>query len=150
MMTLPVSQYRCRFCDEPLRETFVDLGLSPLCERYVSPAELGAPEPFYPLHSFVCENCFLVQLPEHVGAGEIFEEYAYFSSYSDSWLAHARGYVDAITNRLGLGSHSSVIEVASNDGYLLQYFKEKGIPVLGIEPARNVAQAAIDKGIPTV
>jgi hypothetical protein len=149
-MSSPVSQYRCRFCNERLRETFVDLGLSPLCESYVSPADLGAPEALYPLHSFVCGNCFLVQLPEHVGAGEIFEEYAYFSSYSDSWLAHAHGYVDAITDRLGLGPHSSVIEVASNDGYLLQYFKEKDIPVLGIEPARNVAQAAIDKGVPTL
>ncbi len=142
--------YRCRFCNEPLRETFVDLGLSPLCESYIDAAHLSAPESFYPLHSFVCEKCFLVQLPEHVGAGEIFEEYAYFSSYSDSWLAHAEKYVEEISARLGLGAQSSVMEVASNDGYLLQYFKAKGIAVLGIEPARNVAQVAVGKGIPTI
>jgi hypothetical protein len=145
-----LSSYRCRFCGEPLRETFIDLGLSPLCETYIDPSRLNAPESFYPLHTFVCGNCFLVQLPEHVGAGEIFEEYAYFSSYSDSWLAHARSYVEAISNRLSLGPHSSVIEVASNDGYLLQYFKAKGIPVLGIEPATNVAAVAIKNGIPTI
>jgi 2-polyprenyl-3-methyl-5-hydroxy-6-metoxy-1,4-benzoquinol methylase len=145
-----LSSYRCRFCGEPLRETFIDLGLSPLCETYIDPSRLNAPESFYPLHTFVCGNCFLVQLPEHVGAGEIFEEYAYFSSYSDSWLAHARGYVEAISNRLSLGPHSSVIEVASNDGYLLQYFKAKGISVLGIEPATNVAAVAIKNGIPTI
>jgi hypothetical protein len=145
-----LSSYRCRFCGEPLRETFIDLGLSPLCETYIDPSRLNAPESFYPLHTFVCGNCFLVQLPEHVGAGEIFEEYAYFSSYSDSWLAHARDYVEAISNRLSLGPHSSVIEVASNDGYLLQYFKAKGIPVLGIEPATNVAAVAIKNGIPTI
>ena len=149
-MIRPLSSYRCRFCGEPLRETFVDLGLSPLCETYIDPSRLGAPESFYPLHAFVCGNCFLVQLPEHVGAREIFEEYAYFSSYSDSWLAHARSYVEAISDRLSLGSHSSVIELASNDGYLLQYFKARGIPVLGIEPARNVAAVAIEKGIPTI
>ena len=150
MLSRPPSSYRCRFCGEPLRETFVDLGLSPLCETYIDPTQLSAPELFYPLHSFVCEKCFLVQLPEHVGPGEIFEEYAYFSSYSDSWLAHARSYVEAISSRLNLGAHSSVMEVASNDGYLLQYFKAKGIPVLGIEPARNVAKVALEKGIPTV
>lgn len=142
--------YHCRFCHEPLRETFVDLGLSPLCETYIEAARLSAPESFYPLHSFVCEKCFLVQLPEHVGAGEIFEEYAYFSSYSDSWLAHAKNYVERITARLGLGPQSAVVEIASNDGYLLQYFKAQGIPVLGIEPARNVAAVAIKKGIPTL
>ncbi|MEO5719619.1 MAG: class I SAM-dependent methyltransferase [Chthoniobacterales bacterium] len=150
MLNQPNSEYRCRFCHEPLRETFVDLGLSPLCETYIDAKQLSAPESFYPLHSFVCEKCFLVQLPVHVGAGEIFEEYAYFSSYSDSWLAHAQKYVEEISARLGLGAQSSVMEVASNDGYLLQYFKEKGIPVLGIEPARNVAQVAIKKGIPTL
>lgn len=150
MMNKPGPGYHCRFCHEPLRETFVDLGLSPLCETYIDVTRLSAPESFYPLHCFVCEKCFLVQLPEHVGAGEIFEEYAYFSSYSDSWLAHAKTYVDDITARLGLSHQSSVVEVASNDGYLLQYFKAKGIPVLGIEPARNVAQVAIEKGIPTI
>ncbi|MEO8043564.1 MAG: class I SAM-dependent methyltransferase [Spartobacteria bacterium] len=149
-MNQPSLNYCCRFCAEALQETFVDLGLSPLCETYIAPAQLSAPESFYPLHSFVCGKCFLVQLPEHVGAGEIFEEYAYFSSYSDSWLAHARNYVEAITQRLALTAQSSVMEVASNDGYLLQYFEAKGIPVLGIEPAKNVAQVAIEKGIPTV
>ncbi|MBA3544394.1 MAG: methyltransferase domain-containing protein [Chthoniobacterales bacterium] len=141
---------RCRFCGEPLRETFVDLGLSPLCESYVAPSQLNAPESFYPLHSFVCEKCFLVQLPEHVAASEIFEEYAYFSSYSDSWLAHAESYVEAVAARFELSNQSLVLEVASNDGYLLQYFKAKGIPVLGIEPAKNVARVAVEKGIPSV
>jgi hypothetical protein len=149
-MTRSLSSYHCRFCGEPLQETFVDLGLSPLCETYIDPSRLGLSETFYPLHTFVCGHCFLVQLPEHVEAGEIFEEYAYFSSYSDSWLAHARSYVEAISARLSLGSHSSVMELGSNDGYLLQYFKDKGIPVLGIEPARNVAAVAIEKGIPTL
>lgn len=144
------SGYSCRFCGEWLRETFVDLGLSPLCETYIKAEDLGKPEPLYPLHSFVCERCFLVQLPEHVGAGEIFEEYAYFSSYSESWLQHAREYVAAISARLHLGDHSLVVELASNDGYLLQYFLADGVPVLGIEPARNVARAALKKGIPCV
>ena len=133
-----------------MRETFVDLGLSPLCETYIDSAHLSAPESFYPLHAFLCTNCFLIQLPEHVGAEEIFREYAYFSSYSDSWVAHAREYVDFMIHRLALDEHSSVIEVASNDGYLLQFFKGRGIPVLGIEPAKNVAHMATEKGIPTV
>ena len=144
------STYQCRFCSQPLRHTFVDLGLSPLCESYIPATQLGEPERLYPLHSFVCEKCFLVQLPEHVTAREIFEEYAYFSSYSESWLNHAKSYVAAITRRFALGAHSLVVELASNDGYLLQYFKANGIPVLGIEPARNVAQTAIAKGIPCV
>jgi SAM-dependent methyltransferase len=142
--------YRCQYCGTPLRHTFVDLGLSPLCESYVEAGKLGAPETLYPLHSYVCEKCFLVQLPEHVSPKEIFEEYAYFSSYSDSWLEHAKGYVDLMISRLGLNSESLAIELASNDGYLLQYFREKGVPVLGIEPAKNVAEKAIEKGIPSV
>jgi len=142
--------YHCRFCNQPLRHTFVDLGLSPLCESYVGQSQLSSPESFYPLHCFVCEKCFLVQLPEHVPANTIFEEYAYFSSYSDSWLAHARDYVEAITPRLDLEQKSLVVELASNDGYLLQYFKARGIPVLGIEPARNIARVAVEKGIPTI
>jgi len=150
MLTETAPNYRCRFCGERLRETFVDLGLSPLCETYIDSAHLSAPESFYPLHAFLCTNCFLIQLPEHVGAEETFREYAYFSSYSDSWVAHAREYVDAMIHRVGLDQHSSVIEVASNDGYLLQFFKGRGIPVLGIEPARNVAHVAMEKGIPTV
>lgn len=144
------STYDCRFCRAPLRQTFVDLGLSPLCESYVAASQLKDPETLYPLHAFVCERCFLVQLPEHVSAQAIFEEYAYFSSYSDSWLAHAKAYVEAISTRLGLNSESLVVELASNDGYLLQYFLGRQIPVLGIEPAKNVARTAIEKGIPTV
>lgn len=147
---LASSGYSCRFCGELLRETFVDLGLSPLCETYIKAEDLGKPEPLYPLHSFVCDKCFLVQLPEHVGAREIFEEYAYFSSYSKSWLQHAREYVAAISARLHLGNDSLVVELASNDGYLLQYFLADDIPVLGIEPAKNVAQSAVEKGIPCV
>ncbi|MBA3961938.1 MAG: methyltransferase domain-containing protein [Chthoniobacterales bacterium] len=144
------SAYLCRFCETPLRQTFVDLGLSPLCESYVSPEQMKEPETLYPLHSFVCEECYLVQLPEYVSPRAIFEEYAYFSSYSDSWLAHAKSYVSDISERLNLNAQSLVIELASNDGYLLQYFLERKIPVLGIEPAKNVAQTAIKKGIPTV
>ena len=144
------KRYRCRFCREPLRQTFVDLGLSPLCESYVEAGQLNAPETLYPLHCFVCEKCFLVQLPEHVSPKAIFEEYAYFSSYSDTWLDHAKAYVEAISERLSLNAQSLVVELASNDGYLLQYFLARGIPVLGIEPAKNVAQTAIKKGIPTV
>ena len=144
------SAYRCRFCNRRLRQTFVDLGLSPLCETYIDAAHLKEPELLYPLHSFVCEHCFLVQLPEHVSAKEIFEEYAYLSSYSDSWLSHARTYMEEIAKRFSLGRQSLVVEVASNDGYLLQYFKAAGIPVLGIEPAKNVAQVAIAKGIRSV
>jgi C-methyltransferase C-terminal domain/Putative zinc binding domain/Methyltransferase domain len=144
------SPYQCRFCDEPLRHTFVDLGMSPLCQTHIGPSQLSSSEPFYPLHSFVCPKCFLVQLPQHVAPKEIFEEYAYFSSYSDTWLNHAKDYVEMIVPRLGLNARSLVVELASNDGYLLQYFKAKGIPVLGIEPAKNVAQFAIQKGIPSM
>ena len=143
-------QYRCRFCDEPLQHTFVDLGMSPLCQTHIDPANLGDMEPFYPLHSFVCGKCYLVQLPEHASPKAIFEEYAYFSSYSNSWLRHASQYSDRMTGRLGLGPQSLVVELASNDGYLLQYFAAKGIPVLGVEPARNVAKVAISKGVPSV
>ena len=140
----------CRFCGAPLSHTFVDLGMSPLCESYRSAAQLKEMEPFYPLHVYVCGNCFLVQLEEFVPPEEIFTEYAYFSSYSDSWLSHARSFVDMATTRFGLSAISFVVELASNDGYLLQYFVEKGIPVLGVEPAANVAAAAVAKGIPTL
>src|SRR5207247_1022478 len=142
--------YQCRFCGEPLQHTFVDLGLSPLCESYIAASQLGEPERLYPLHSFVCDKCFLVQLPEHVTAQEIFEEYAYFSSYSETWLNHAKSYVALISDRFRLGRQSLVVELASNDGYLLQYFKANGVPVLGVEPAKNVARAAMAKGIPCV
>jgi hypothetical protein len=124
--------------------------MSPLCESYVSPENANAMEPFYPLHVWVCDTCFLVQLEEYVSGEEIFTEYAYFSSYSDSWLEHCRRYVDQAIETLGLTAESSVVEVASNDGYLLQYFVERGIPALGIEPAANVAKVAVEKGVPTL
>jgi C-methyltransferase C-terminal domain/Putative zinc binding domain/Methyltransferase domain len=140
----------CRFCQTPLRQTFVDLGMSPLCESYIRADQLNAMEPFYPLHVKVCESCYLVQLPEYVSREYIFSEYAYFSSYSDSWLKHASNYVEMISRRLKLGTESLCVELASNDGYLLQYFVEKGIPVVGVEPAANVAEAAEKKGVPTL
>ena len=140
----------CRFCRAPLRHTFVDLGMSPLCQRHVRPAELNQMEPFYPLHVRVCEQCFLVQLEEYVSPREIFNDYAYFSSFSGTMLAHAEAYCQSMRDRLSLGEDSLVVELASNDGYLLQYFRKLGVGVLGIEPAANVAEAAIAKGIPTV
>jgi SAM-dependent methyltransferase len=124
--------------------------MSPLCESYLTADQLNRMEPFYPLHVYVCEKCFLVQVEEYVSPEGIFTEYAYFSSYSDSWLAHMKAYADMITARLGLGRDSRVVELGSNDGYLLQYFVAKGIPVLGVEPARNVAETAIARGVPTV
>jgi SAM-dependent methyltransferase len=141
---------RCRFCKSPLRYTFVDLGMSPLCESYLTLDQLNRLEPFYPLHVQVCEACYLVQLEAYVSAEHIFTEYAYFSSYSDSWLKHSSDYVQMISERLGLGADSLAVELASNDGYLLQYFIEKGIPALGVEPAVNVAKAAEQRGVPTL
>jgi SAM-dependent methyltransferase len=146
----PSAAGTCLFCGTALRHTFVDLGTSPLCESYVPADRLNHMEPFYKLHVYVCEKCFLVQLEEFVAPENIFTEYAYFSSYSDSWVEHMRRYADQVTERLRLGPHSRVVEVASNDGYLLQHFVKKGIPVLGIEPAVNVARVAIEKGIPTL
>lgn len=140
----------CRFCDAPLEHTLVDLGMSPLCESFLTGDQLNHMEPFYPLHVYVCKECYLAQLEEYVSPEEIFTEYAYFSSYSDSWLNHAKRYTDLMVERFGINSKSLVVEIASNDGYLLQYFMEKNIPVLGIEPARNVAKVAIEKGIPTL
>jgi len=140
----------CRFCGTALRHTFVDLGMSPLCETYLAAGQLNQMEPFYPLQVFVCENCFLVQLQEYVSAESIFSEYAYFSSYSESWLAHAKTYTAQMIERFALGPRSHVVEVASNDGYLLQYFVAAGIPALGIEPAANVAEVAVKKGVPTL
>ncbi len=140
----------CRFCDTTLEHTFVDLGMSPLCESYLTPEQLNEMEPFYPLHVYVCDRCFLVQLLEYVNPQEIFSEYAYFSSYSDSWLQHAKNYTEKMIQRFGLHSSSQVVEIASNDGYLLQYFVAQKIPVLGIEPAANVANVATNKGIPTI
>ncbi|MGE5740392.1 MAG: methyltransferase domain-containing protein, partial [Candidatus Aminicenantes bacterium RBG_16_66_30] len=140
----------CRFCGAPLRQTLVDLGMSPLCESYVGADRLNGMEPFYPLHVYVCESCLLAQLEEFVSPEEIFTEYAYFSSYADSWLRHAKDFTDLMVRRFGIGAGSQVVELASNDGYLLRYFIEKGVPVLGIEPARNVAKAAIEQGVPTL
>jgi 2-polyprenyl-3-methyl-5-hydroxy-6-metoxy-1,4-benzoquinol methylase len=140
---------KCRFCRTPLTVTFVDLGMSPLSNSYVKPSQLNQMEPFYPLHVFVCRSCFLVQLEEFESPKAIFSDYSYFSSYSSAWLAHAKAYVEKMTARLSLTPKSQVIEIASNDGYLLQYFKKINIPVLGIEPAANVAKVALKKGIPT-
>jgi len=140
----------CRFCRNPIRRTVVDLGMSPLCESYVEAARLDDMEPFYPLHVRICDSCLLVQLRAYVPPEEIFTEYAYFSSYSTSWLEHARRYADMISERLPLGRDKLVVELGSNDGYLLQAFVERGIPVLGIEPAGNVAEVAVERGVPTV
>jgi SAM-dependent methyltransferase len=139
----------CRFCQAGLQRTFVDLGMSPLCESFLTQEQLNQTEPFYPLHAYVCEECFLVQVEEYVGPERIFSEYAYFSSYSRAWLEHAKSYTDMIVSRLGLDHTSQVIELGSNDGYLLQYFMARGIRVLGVEPAGNVAAAAIAKGVPS-
>jgi 2-polyprenyl-3-methyl-5-hydroxy-6-metoxy-1,4-benzoquinol methylase len=140
----------CRFCGAPLEHVFADLGSSPLANSYLSSDSVGAAEPFYPLRALVCDRCFLVQLEEFETPEQIFSDYAYFSSYSTSWLEHCRRYTRQMTEMLELGERSRVIEIASNDGYLLQYFHELGIPVLGVEPATNVAQAALGKGIPTL
>ena len=141
---------RCRFCSAPLDRVFADLGMSPLANSYLTPEQANAMEPFYPLRAFVCGECFLVQLEEFETPDHIFSDYAYFSSYSTSWLEHSRQYVDEVVERFRLNGHSHVLELASNDGYLLQYFHERRIPVLGIEPAANVAEVAVQKGIPTV
>jgi len=140
----------CRFCGTALTRTVVDLGMSPLCETYPSAAELNRGEVFYPLHVYVCDDCFLAQLEQYESAENIFSNYAYFSSYSDSWLQHAKAYCSLMTTRLGLNSRSLIVEVASNDGYLLQYFVQRNLPVLGIEPASNVAAVALAKNIPTL
>ena len=140
----------CRLCGANLTHTFVDLGMSPLCESYVPAERLDEAEIFYPLHVRLCDSCLLVQLPAYVSGEHIFSDYAYFSSYSDSWVAHAKRYAEAMIGRLGLESGSLVTEVASNDGYLLQHFLARGIPVLGVEPAANVAEAARSRGIRTV
>jgi len=147
-MTTPVAA--CRFCGAPLHYTFVDLGKSPLCESLLPADQLNQMEPFYPLHVWVCDQCFLVQLEEYVSPENIFTDYGYFSSYSDSWLKHAENYSRDMVKRLSLDASSLVVELASNDGYLLQYFVQMGIPSLGIEPAANVAEAAVKKGVPTL
>jgi SAM-dependent methyltransferase len=140
----------CRFCGASLRRTFVDLGMSPLCETYPSSADLNRGEIYYPLHVYVCEQCFLVQLEQYESSEHIFSDYPYFSSYSDSWLKHSENYCSQMITRFGLNGQSFVVEVASNDGYLLQYFVQRNVPVLGIEPAANVAKVAVEKNVPTL
>jgi SAM-dependent methyltransferase len=146
----PAVTKACRFCGATERRTFVDLGMSPLCETYPTASDLNRGETYYPLHVYVCEKCFLVQLDEYESAEDIFSDYAYFSSFSDSWLRHADNYCDKMKSRFGLDEKSFVVEVASNDGYLLQYFVQRNIPVLGIEPAANVAEVAVKKGVPSL
>ena len=146
----PDAAPACRFCGEPLTHRFCDLGLSPVSNAFVEEADLATPDALYPLCAYVCSSCFLVQIPEVQRREDHFNEnYAYFSSFSDTWLDHSRVFVDLVTERFRLNGNSRVIEVASNDGYLLQYFAQRGIPVLGIEPAGNVAAAAEVKGVPT-
>ena len=143
------TPHHCRLCGSAVDHTFVDLGMSPLCESFVPSNRADEMEPFYPLHALVCGQCFLVQLKEYVNPKSIFEEYAYFSSFSTSWINHAKTYVEMIIKRRGLGTESLVVELASNDGYLLQHFLPFGVPVLGVEPAANVAETAVRKGVPT-
>ena len=140
---------QCRFCAAPVTQSFADLGMSPLSNAFVAPERAGAMEPFYPLHARVCDACHLVQLEAFETPEQIFGDYLYFSSYAESWLRHAEAYAAEMVARFGLGAASQVVEVASNDGYLLQYFAARGVPVLGVEPAANVAAVAREKGIPT-
>ena len=139
----------CRLCGSDLSRTFVDLGMSPPCETYLVVDQLDEPETLHPLHVRVCLLCLLVQLPAYIPAEDIFSHYAYFSSFSDSWVEHAERFVEQAVARLGLGDESFVVEVASNDGYLLQHAVKRGIRSLGIEPAENVADAARVRGVPT-
>ncbi len=139
----------CRSCGHPLRHSFLDLGKSPLCESYLDSNALNDVEAFYPLHALICEECFLVQLKEYVSPQNIFGDYAYFSSYSDSWVEHARTYARKVTKQFNLGPGSLAVELASNDGYLLQHFVELGIPCFGVEPAANIAKVARGRGIST-
>ena len=142
-------KFSCRFCSAPLVTTLVDLGMTPLCQTHIAADQLHEMEPFYPLRAYVCDRCMLVQLQEFVSPTNIFTEYAYFSSYSTTWVEHARQYANMVIERFRLGPNSKVMEIASNDGYLLQHFVAAGVPVLGIEPAVNVAKVAVEKGIPT-
>jgi 2-polyprenyl-3-methyl-5-hydroxy-6-metoxy-1,4-benzoquinol methylase len=140
----------CRFCGTALTESFVDLGVSPISNAYLSADDLRRMEPFYPLHAFVCAKCYLVQLDQFQTPEQLFGGYRYFSSFSDSWLRHAQSYVEQMVSRFGIDARKQVVEVASNDGYLLQFFQQRGIPVLGVEPATNVARAAEEKGVTTL
>ncbi len=144
-----MGQSQCRSCGTTLAHTFVDLGMSPLANSYIKPEQRSRMEPFYPLHVYVCPACLLVQLEQFSSPHDIFSDYAYFSSFSDSWLAHAKRYVEMIVDRFQLGRDSKVVEIASNDGYLLQNFVARGVPVLGVEPAANVAEVAKQKGVNT-
>lgn len=144
-----MGRSHCRSCGSTLEQNFLDLGMSPLANSYIKPEQRNRMEPFYPLHVYVCGQCLLVQLEEFTSPHDIFSDYAYFSSFSDSWLAHAKAYVDMIAERFSLGRDSRVVEIASNDGYLLQNFAARGIPALGVEPAANVAEAANKRGINT-
>jgi 2-polyprenyl-3-methyl-5-hydroxy-6-metoxy-1,4-benzoquinol methylase len=145
-----MSGPECRACGATLHHTFVDLGMSPLSNAILGPEQLNSMEPFYPLHARVCERCFLVQLEQYERPEKIFEDYSFFSSFSETWLRHSQKYVEGAIDRFHLNSKSLVVEVASNDGHLLQYFQQRGIPVLGVEPAQNVAKAAEEKGVPTL
>src|SRR4029079_17767019 len=140
----------CRICGRPLERTFVDLGMSPLCETFLTAAELDGVEHFYPLHVRICDDCLLVQLEAYVPGEEIFREYAYFSAFSDSWVEHARVYTEAMIERFGLDGGSLVVELASHDGYPLQHFVQRAVPALGIDPAANVAEAARERGVETI
>jgi SAM-dependent methyltransferase len=144
------TRHRCRFCDAPLEVTFCDLGMSPLANSYITSDQIDQPESTYPLHAYVCGQCLLVQVPMFESAESIFSDYLYFSSYSPSWLAHAQKYVDEVVARFGLGPNHQAVEIASNDGYLLQYFAPHGTRTLGIEPAANVAEVARERGIDTL
>jgi len=144
-----VTSSRCRNCAAPLRHTLIDLGMSPFANSYIKADHWNATECFYPLRVYVCDSCFLVQLESIARPEEIFSDYAYFSSYSDSWIEHARRFTESVIKRFGLNRQSRVVEIASNDGYLLRHFIARDIPVLGIEPAQNVAEAALRQGVPT-
>jgi hypothetical protein len=146
----PLDAPRCRLCASVVSRTFVDLGMSPLANSYRKPEQLNSMEPFFPLRVWICENCLLVQVQEFESPQNIFGDYAYFSSYSETWLQHIEAYSRAVVQRFGLNASTPVIEIASNDGYLLQYFQRRQIPVLGVEPAENVAAVARQKGIPTI
>src|SRR5437764_2371518 len=145
-----MSHRGCRSCGAPLEHTFADLGMSPLANSLLTADQVNAMEPFYPLRALVCERCFLVQLEEFETPEAIFSDYPYFSSFSSTWLEHSRRYAQQIAERFPLDDSSLAVEVGSNDGYLLQYLMERGIPVLGVEPAENVAKVAIQKGVPTL
>src|SRR6185312_178806 len=140
----------CRFCGFGLKHVFLDLGMSPMANSYLKPYQLNQMEPFYPLRAYVCDQCFLVQLDQFESPDQIFSDYAYFSSYSEMFLRHAKAYAELVIDRFKLGGESYVVEIASNDGYLLKNFVARGIPVMGIEPAKNVAEVAVKNGIPTL